>query len=76
MGKISSKHQITLTAEAFAAARLAVGDEVRAVAVGPGKVLIERVQSPVETFAGALTDAYADVGPEFGLEALRDEWAD
>jgi bifunctional DNA-binding transcriptional regulator/antitoxin component of YhaV-PrlF toxin-antitoxin module len=67
---VSRKHQITVPAEAMRATGLSAGDRVRARAVGPGKVVLERVESPLERYAGALTGVY-EPGE---LEELRNEW--
>jgi hypothetical protein len=49
---------------------LAVGDRLEAKPLGVGKVLLERVESSVARFAGALTGVWE---PD-ELERLRDEW--
>jgi bifunctional DNA-binding transcriptional regulator/antitoxin component of YhaV-PrlF toxin-antitoxin module len=67
---LSPKHQATIPNEVVAAAGLAVGDELRVEADGPGRVVLVRVEDPITEFAGALTGAY---GPGY-LERLRDEW--
>ena len=68
--RISSKHQITIPADALRAAGLEVGERVRATAAGPGRVVLEREQDLLDEFAGAMTGAYrADE-----LAELRDEW--
>jgi bifunctional DNA-binding transcriptional regulator/antitoxin component of YhaV-PrlF toxin-antitoxin module len=68
--RISSKHQITIPADALRAAGLEVGDRVVAHAQGPGRLVLEREQDLLAEFAGALTGAYArnEVGE------LRAEW--
>lgn len=68
--RISSKHQITIPADALRAAGLEVGERVRATAAGPGRVVLEREQDLLDEFAGALTGAYQ---PD-ELAELRDEW--
>jgi bifunctional DNA-binding transcriptional regulator/antitoxin component of YhaV-PrlF toxin-antitoxin module len=68
--KISAKHQVTIPAGAFEGAGLAVGDRLEAKPLGVGKVLLERVESSVARFAGALTGAWETDE----LERLRDEW--
>jgi bifunctional DNA-binding transcriptional regulator/antitoxin component of YhaV-PrlF toxin-antitoxin module len=68
--RISAKHQVTIPAGAFEVAGLAVGDRLEAKPVGVGKVLLERVDSSVARYAGALTGVW-DKGE---LERLRDEW--
>ena len=68
--RISSRHQVTLPGDALRAAGLRVGERVRARAVGPGRVVLERENDVLDEFAGALTGAY--VPGELG--ELRDEW--
>lgn len=69
--KISSKHQVTIPAEAMARAGLRTGDRLRAEARGPGKVLLVREEDPVERHAGSLTGVYRPGE----LDELRDEWS-
>jgi bifunctional DNA-binding transcriptional regulator/antitoxin component of YhaV-PrlF toxin-antitoxin module len=68
--RISSKHQITIPADGLRAAGLRVGERVRARAVGPGRVVLERENDVLDEFAGALTGAYMPGE----LDDLRDEW--
>ncbi|MBI4305716.1 MAG: AbrB/MazE/SpoVT family DNA-binding domain-containing protein [Chloroflexi bacterium] len=68
--RISSKHQITLPKRAMESAGLAAGDRVTAIPSGPGRILIERVENPVEKVAGTLTGM---LDRKF-IESLRDEW--
>ena len=68
--RISAKHQVTIPASAFEGAGLAVGDRLQAKPVGTGKVLLEKVESAVDTYAGALTGVW----DRDELERLRDEW--
>ncbi len=68
--KISSKHQVTIPAEAMTRAGLRTGDRLRAEARGPGRVLLVREGDPVERHAGSLTGVYRPGE----LEELRDEW--
>jgi len=68
--KISAKHQVTIPASAFEGAGLAVGDRLQAKPVGMGKVLLERLESAVDTYAGVLTGVW----DRDELERLRDEW--
>ncbi|HVX21609.1 MAG TPA: AbrB/MazE/SpoVT family DNA-binding domain-containing protein [Acidimicrobiales bacterium] len=67
---ISAKHQVTIPVGAFDDAGLAVGDRLVARPVGAGRVLLERVDSTVDAFAGALTGVWG----EGDLDRLRDEW--
>ena len=68
--RISSKHQITIPADALRAAGLAIGERVVAHADGPGRVVLEREHDIIAEFAGSMTGAYG--GDE--LDALRTEW--
>lgn len=69
--RISSKHQITIPADALRAAGLEVGDRVVARSDGAGRVILEREHDVLAEFAGAMTGAYHpdEVGE------LREEWA-
>lgn len=53
--RISSKHQITLPVAVLRAAQLGVSDRLRAAEVGPGRVVLERLESVIDEFADALT---------------------
>jgi bifunctional DNA-binding transcriptional regulator/antitoxin component of YhaV-PrlF toxin-antitoxin module len=68
--KISSKHQITIPADALRGAGLEVGDRVVAHADGAGRVILEREHDVVAEFAGALTGTYHPSE----LDDLRSEW--
>jgi bifunctional DNA-binding transcriptional regulator/antitoxin component of YhaV-PrlF toxin-antitoxin module len=68
--RISSKHQITIPADALRAAGLEVGERVVAHADGPGRVVLEREHDVIAEFAGALTGAYT----RDELDGLRAEW--
>lgn len=67
--RISSKNQITIPAEALGSAGLSEGDQLKATAQGPGKILLVRREDPVKKHAGELTGLYAG-----SLEKLRKEW--
>lgn len=69
--RISSKHQITIPAEALRAAGLEVGERVVAHAAGPGRIVFEREDDVIAAFAGVMTGVYRDDE----LDELRDEWA-
>lgn len=69
--RVSAKHQVTIPAEALAAAGLATGDRLRAEVRGPGEVALVREEDPVKRFDGALTGVY----PASYLDELRREWA-
>ena len=68
--RISSKHQITIPADALRAAGLEIGDRVVAHADGAGRVVLEREHDVLAEFAGAMTGAYTDNE----LDELRREW--
>lgn len=69
--RISSKHQITIPADALRAAGLEIGDRVVAHADGAGRVVLEREHDILAEFAGTMTGAYA----VNELDNLRREWA-
>ena len=68
--RISSKHQITIPADALRAAGLEIGDRVVAHADGAGRVVLEREHDVLDEFAGAMTGAY----DSDELDNLRAEW--
>ena len=68
--RISAKHQATLPVQALKEAGLGPGDEVRVVAVGRGRLVLERDLNLVERHAGKLKNVY-EPGE---LDRLRDEW--
>ena len=68
--RISSKHQITIPADALRAAGLEIGDRVVAHADGAGRVVLEREHDILAEFAGRMTGAYTDNE----LDELRKEW--
>jgi len=67
---ITSKHQVTIPAEAFAAAGLVAGDSLSGRALGPGRVLFERVRDPLAETAGIFDGIY----PDRAVDELRNEW--
>ncbi len=68
--RISAKHQATLPVQALKEAGLGPGDEVRVVAAGRGRLVLELDLNLVERHAGKLKNVY-----ERGeLDRLRDEW--
>lgn len=67
---MSSKHQVTIPADALRAAGLRAGERLVARADGPGRVVFERELDVLAEFSGALTGAYE---PD-ELARLRDEW--
>lgn len=69
--RVSSKHQVTIPAAAFAAAGLREGDAVRFEVDGPGRLIVTREADVLDEFSGALSGG-ADLRAE--IERLRDEW--
>jgi bifunctional DNA-binding transcriptional regulator/antitoxin component of YhaV-PrlF toxin-antitoxin module len=68
--RISAKHQATIPVHALREAGLTAGDEVRVVAAGRGRLLLERDVNVVERHAGTLRGVW-----EHGeLDDLRGEW--
>lgn len=68
--RISSKHQVTIPADALRSAGLRVGERVVAHADGAGRVVFEREADVLSELSGALTGVY-DTDE---LDGLRDEW--
>lgn len=69
--RISSKHQVTIREPAFSAAGLHAGDEVQVRALGPGQIVLTRVEDLLERYRGALP---AGTFPAGWLEQQRGEW--
>ena len=69
--RISSKHQVTIREPAFSAAGLREGDEVQVRALGPGQVILTRVDELLERYRGALPPGTYAPG---WLEQQRGEW--
>ncbi len=68
--RISSKHQVTIPADALRGAGLEIGERVVARAEGPGRVVLEREDDVLAEFAGRLTGVYE----RDELRTLRSEW--
>ncbi len=68
--RISRQHQVTLPADAMAAAGLVEGERLSAASPGPGKILLEREVDVVDAIAGDLTGVFEPCD----LDRLRDEW--
>jgi bifunctional DNA-binding transcriptional regulator/antitoxin component of YhaV-PrlF toxin-antitoxin module len=69
--RISSKHQVTIREPAFSDAGLREGDEVQVRAVGPGQVILTRVDELLERYRGALPPG---TYPSGWLDQQRGEW--
>ena len=67
--RLSAKNQVTIPVSALTEAGIAPGEEFRVVVAGPGRITLERVEHPVDRFAGALTGVF----PPGFLEQLRSE---
>jgi len=68
--RVSPKHQVTIPAEALAAAGIQVGDRLKVEARPGGELVFTRVHDVLERYAGSLTGMY----PPGYLDELRDEW--
>jgi bifunctional DNA-binding transcriptional regulator/antitoxin component of YhaV-PrlF toxin-antitoxin module len=68
--RVSSKNQATLPVQALREAGIQPGDELRVTADGPGRLILEREDDPLERAFGALHGVY----PPGYLEKLRAEW--
>jgi bifunctional DNA-binding transcriptional regulator/antitoxin component of YhaV-PrlF toxin-antitoxin module len=68
--RISTKHQVTLPADALRAAGLQVGEVLEVAAAANGEVALRRAENPYRLFAGTLTGVF----PPGYLERLRQEW--
>lgn len=68
--RISAKHQATIPVQALKEAGLKPGDELRVVADGHGRLVLERDVDLIERHAGSLPGVY----PPGELETLRGEW--
>jgi hypothetical protein len=69
--RISSKHQVTIREPAFSAAGLQEGDEIQVRALGPGQVVLTRVDELLERYRGALPPG---TYPSGWLDQERGEW--
>ncbi|MCB1040038.1 MAG: hypothetical protein KDA94_11015 [Acidimicrobiales bacterium] len=68
--RISSQHQVTIPAKAFADAGFVEGEVLSVRHAGPGRVVLERRRDPIAEFAGAMSGTWT-AGE---LDELRDEW--
>jgi bifunctional DNA-binding transcriptional regulator/antitoxin component of YhaV-PrlF toxin-antitoxin module len=69
--RVSSKHQVTIPAQAFHGAGLREGDLLKIEAQGPGRVVMTKVDEIVNRYSGTLA---AGGSLRQGVEGLRDEW--
>jgi AbrB family looped-hinge helix DNA binding protein len=69
--RVSSKHQVTIPAEAFRTAGLAAGDTLRVEADGPGRVVLTRLDELLDRYSGSLGEA-GNLREQ--VERLREEW--
>jgi bifunctional DNA-binding transcriptional regulator/antitoxin component of YhaV-PrlF toxin-antitoxin module len=69
--RVSSKHQVTIKEPAFTAAGLRPGDALQVRAIGPGQVVLTRVEELLERYRGALPPG---TFPPGWLERERAEW--
>ena len=69
--RISSKHQVTIPVTAFRRAGFAVGDLVCIEAEGAGRVVVTKLDDPVDRYSRSV-----NAGGELRrrVETLRDEW--
>ncbi|MCC6236366.1 MAG: hypothetical protein IT299_02185 [Dehalococcoidia bacterium] len=68
--RVSKKHQVTIPMKVLRAAGFELGECLRARAEGPGRVVLERAEDILASYAGALTGVY-EPGE---VERLRAEW--
>lgn len=70
--RISSKHQVTIPANAFRAAGFKPGDAVRIEAEGTGRVKMTKIEDALDRYSGSI-----DSGGKLrrSVQELRDEWA-
>lgn len=70
--RISSKHQVTIPAQAFRAAGLKSGDTVRIEAEGAGRVKMTKIEDVLDRYSGSI-----DSGGKLrkSVQELRNEWA-
>lgn len=68
--RLSTKNQVTVPVQALREAGLQPGDELRVTADGPGRLVLEREDDPMERAFGSLHGVY----PPGYLEKLRAEW--
>jgi len=69
--RVSSKHEVTISACAFRTAGLESGDTLKVEAEGAGRVVLTRVDELVDRYSGCL-DTGGDLRKR--VEGLREEW--
>lgn len=69
--KISSKHQVTIPAQAFRSAGFEPGDVLKVEAEGAGRVVLTQVDALLDEYSGSLR-----TGGKLRkrVEGLREEW--
>jgi bifunctional DNA-binding transcriptional regulator/antitoxin component of YhaV-PrlF toxin-antitoxin module len=70
--RVSSKNQVTLPVAALARAGLGKGDLVKVEVLGPGQVVLTRIDDLLDRYSGSLPAGTFAPG---WLDELRDEWA-
>jgi bifunctional DNA-binding transcriptional regulator/antitoxin component of YhaV-PrlF toxin-antitoxin module len=68
--RLSRKHQATIPTAVLREAGLEAGTMLRVRVLSPGRIVLERADSPIDAVSGAYPDVFP---PEF-LDRLRDEW--
>jgi bifunctional DNA-binding transcriptional regulator/antitoxin component of YhaV-PrlF toxin-antitoxin module len=70
--RVSSKRQVTLPKAEMEKAGLDAGAVVRVEAIGPGQLMVTRLDEVIARYSGAVATGGAG---RRALAALRDEWA-
>jgi bifunctional DNA-binding transcriptional regulator/antitoxin component of YhaV-PrlF toxin-antitoxin module len=68
--RLSAKHQATIPVDVLKSTGIQPGERLRAIAAGPGRIVLERERDVVAAHAGKLAGVYR----KGELDALRDEW--
>ncbi len=68
---MSSKHQVTIPAEAFRTAGFEAGDVLKVEAEGAGRVVLTRIDEIVDRYSGSLATG-GNLREQ--VEGLREEW--
>ncbi len=69
--EISDWHEITIPERQLSEAGFQIGDTVEVRTVGPGQILVTRLEDMIAQYSGALPAG--TYSPDW-LEQLRDEW--